>query len=334
MTIYEQIIDLLKDDFGRMVSTSKLLKELKLKHGTKSSSVILSDYCYNRINDGIKFDKHIFQYFDHNKYKYLGENYPFTGLIIHKPKGAKNEYVVGEWILGRKIIYKTPIEDNSDQAKELKKSVLKLTGILNNLESIDIKSIETEEKNQPLNLFQSKSQIHDLISRADDNDETKRLIAKFTEFKKTRVPFFLNMDEFDEILHWKLRRQYYRQLKNIKRNTDSSIRSITQSAFSVENADERFETELRLKTLIKLHGVQIPVASAIMTLCYPDKYCVIDFRGWRQIFGDVKKYPNYTTKEYIKYLSKIKQMAIKLGVTPLEIDMAIWQYDIEQYSKS
>ena len=142
MTIYNQIIDLLKDDVGRAVSPSAIIKALK--HETKASSIILSDYCYNRRNDGIKFDKHIFQYIDHNKYKYLGENYPFTGLIIHKPKGAKNEFIVGEWILGRKIMYQTPIDDNSDQAKELKMSVLKLTSILNNLELIDTKSIETK----------------------------------------------------------------------------------------------------------------------------------------------------------------------------------------------
>jgi thermostable 8-oxoguanine DNA glycosylase len=147
------------------------------------------------------------------------------------------------------------------------------------------------------------------------------------------VPFYLNMDEFDEILHWKLRSQYNRQSKNIKRNTDILIRTVTQSAFAIENADKNYEIELRLKTLIKLHGVQVPVASAIMTLCHPVKYAVIDFRGWRQIFGVVKKYPNYTTKEYIKYLSIIKQIAKYFGVTTQEVDMAIWQLDIEKNSK-
>jgi thermostable 8-oxoguanine DNA glycosylase len=141
------------------------------------------------------------------------------------------------------------------------------------------------------------------------------------------------MDEFDEILHWKLRRQYMRQAKNIKRNTDILIKNVTQSTFAVENADKDYETQQRLKMLIKLHGVQIPVASAIMTLCYPDKYCVIDFRGWRQIFGKVKKYSNYSSSEYIKYWSIIKQMADKFCVTPQEIDMAIWQQDIEMNSK-
>jgi thermostable 8-oxoguanine DNA glycosylase len=334
MTIYKQIIELLKDDVGRTVSPSEIIKALKLKHGTKASSIILSDFCYNRINDGIKFDKHIFQYFDHNKYKFLSENYPFTGLIIHKPKGAKNEFIVGEWILGRKIIYKTPIDKNSKQATVIIDSVLRLNSLLNNFQILDTKSIKPEETNQPLPLFQSKSQIHELISRADDNDETKRLIAKFNELKKIRVPFYLNMQEFDEILHWKLRRQYQRQVKNIKRNTKKLIKNVTQSTFSIENANENHEIVLRLKTLIKLHGVQIPVASAIMTLCYPDKYCVIDFRGWRQIFGGGKEKTNYTIKEYIKYMSIIKKTALEFDVTPQEVDMAIWQYDIENHGKA
>jgi thermostable 8-oxoguanine DNA glycosylase len=146
----------------------------------------------------------------------------------------------------------------------------------------------------------------------------------------TRVPFYLTIDELDEILHWKLRKQFYRQLKIRERNTDILIRTITQSAFAIENADENYETKQKLKMLVKLNGVQIPVASAILTLCYPDKYSVIDFRGWRQIYGEVKKYSNYTTREYINYLSIIKQMATNFGVNPQEVDMAIWQYDIEK----
>jgi thermostable 8-oxoguanine DNA glycosylase len=186
-----------------------------------------------------------------------------------------------------------------------------------------------KQSNAISTLFESKAQIHDLICRADDYDETKRLIAKFYGLKITRVPFYLNMDEFDKILHWKLRRQYYRQFKIRQRNTDQLVKTITQSAFAIESSDKNYETEQRLQVLVKLHGVQVPVASAILTLCYPDKYSVIDFRGWRQIFGEAKKYSNYTTKEYIKYLSIIKQMATKFGITPQEIDMAMWQYDIE-----
>jgi hypothetical protein len=141
------------------------------------------------------------------------------------------------------------------------------------------------------------------------------------------------MGEFDEILHWKLRRQYNRQLKNIKLNTGNQIIKITKSAFSIQYNDKDFETEQHLKVLIKLHGVQVPVASAILTLCYPKEYCVIDRRGWRQIFDNDKKKTYYTVKEYIKYMTIIKRTALEFGVTPQEIDMAIWQNDIENYGK-
>jgi len=190
-------------------------------------------------------------------------------------------------------------------------------------------NIGQEQESKPLSFLQSKNQVLELISRADDDDETKRLITKFAELKKMREPFFLKMDEFDEILHWKLRSQYHRQHRNINRNTEDLIREVTKAAFSIESTDVESEIALTLKTLIKLHGVEVPVASAIMTLCYPEKYCVIDFRGWRQVFGKEKEYASYSTKDYIKYWSIIKQKADEFGITPQQIDMAIWQHDIE-----
>lgn len=108
---------------------------------------------------------------------------------------------------------------------------------------------------------------------------------------------------------------------------------MTRSAFAVNNQNEAWETEQRLRSLVKLNGVGIPVASAILTLCYPDKYSVIDFRGWRQVFGEAKKYSNYSYKEYCEYLFEIKQIAIRFDLTPQEVDLAIWQYDKETNRK-
>jgi len=70
-----------------------------------------------------------------------------------------------------------------------------------------------------------------------------------------------------------------------------------------------------------------------MTLCFPDKYCVIDFRGWRQVYGEEKEYQNYSVKEYLDYWTKITSVAKKFGVTPQEVDMALWQFDIESRRK-
>lgn len=191
--------------------------------------------------------------------------------------------------------------------------------------------MEQNALNPMINLLQSTNQIYELIYRADDYEKTKQLISQLAELKRIRLPFYLTITEFDEILKWKLRQQYNRQYRNRERNTDQNIIAITQATFSVEHQDRDYETELRLRILTSLSGVEVPVASAILTLCFPDIYSVIDFRGWRQIFGHDKEYANYTTKEYIKYLSIIRQAANRFGVTTQEIDMAIWQYDIEHH---
>ncbi|MCJ7447724.1 MAG: endonuclease NucS [Bacteroidales bacterium] len=108
LTIYEQIKSILKDKIGSIVTFSQVIEELFKKYGTNASSIILSDYCYNRINWGIKFNKHIFEYLDRDTYKYLGETYPFSGLIYAKPIGQNTEQVVGEWKNGVLMMNEIP----------------------------------------------------------------------------------------------------------------------------------------------------------------------------------------------------------------------------------
>ncbi len=329
MTIFEQIKDTLKDRADTTLTASEIKNAVSAKYGTNANSIIPSDYCYNRFNSGIPFDKHIFEYIDHSNYKYLGERYPYTGLIFHKPANQNLDFIVGEWIAGRKIFYSSPVRKDSAEGLSIVDHASRIVVTLVDSRPSSIDTSTNYNHNAFLPQLYSASQIKDLINRADDYEETKRLIAKLEGLKRTRTPFYLSFDDFDEILHWKLRRQYSRQKRNFQLNTDESVRKITTSAFSVSGADDRDTIRFLLKALVVLHGVQIPVASAIMTLCFPEKYCVIDFRGWRQVYGKVKKYGNYSIREYFDYWSKITYVALKFGVTPQEVDMALWQLDIE-----
>ena len=180
------------------------------------------------------------------------------------------------------------------------------------------------------NIFESKEQIIELIQRADNEVETKRLTKKFKQLKKERKEFYLTLAELEEIFKWKLRSQYGRQTKQRSVNTDKNIISITRTAFEVIHPDEEYETKLKLKLLTSIAGVEIPVASAILTLCFPDKYSVIDFRNWNQIYKSEKRKTNYTPKEYSDYLKIIRKMAEEFEMTPQEIDIAIWQKDREK----
>lgn len=179
-------------------------------------------------------------------------------------------------------------------------------------------------------LFKDKKQIEELINQADDKNETKNLIQHFDNLKQTRKPFYLTATEFEQILTWKLRTQFGRQSKIRLNNTEENIQLITKTTFLLTHKNTNIETSLKLKSLTLLYGVEIPVASSILTLCYPENYSVIDFRNWRQIFKQLTKKTYYTTNEYNEYLKRIKYLADKYKFTTQQIDMAIWQKDINE----
>ena len=184
-----------------------------------------------------------------------------------------------------------------------------------------------------LKLFKSKLQIENLIQKADNAKETKRLTTNFNKLKKNRKPFYITLDELNEILKWKLRKQFGRQEKERKLNLRDNVIEITKTAFAITHTDKEFETVLKLKLLSTLTGVEVRVASAILTFCFPKKYAVIDFKNWQQIYKSDKRKTSYSPKDYIEYLKIIRQLAKENNVTPQEIDIAIWQKDFEDKQK-
>ena len=79
------------DTYGHgYVATRAELKDFILdKYNIADGSMIPSDYCYNRVNDGIALSKPtLFEYLGRNSYRCLGENYPYSGDIYHKEQIA------------------------------------------------------------------------------------------------------------------------------------------------------------------------------------------------------------------------------------------------------
>ena len=77
------------------ISLKELYELLSARFKTNSSSIIPSDYCYNRVNRGIAFEKkpHLFRFLGDGIYECLGENFPFTGDV----ENANDSVVVGSW---------------------------------------------------------------------------------------------------------------------------------------------------------------------------------------------------------------------------------------------
>lgn len=105
MTVYEEIKEVMQNyNTNDIVTFQEIRAILQERYDRNPGSVILSDYCYNRYNSGISFNKHLFEYLDGGNYKYLGENYNYTGPIYHKPKGQGAEIIVGQWQNGVKSL--------------------------------------------------------------------------------------------------------------------------------------------------------------------------------------------------------------------------------------
>lgn len=121
------ILDLVVETFKNTpinseFTRSEIVNLVNSKFGCNPTSVIPSDYCYNRLNNGINYDKylHLFEYTDTKTYRYLGLDYPYTGKIVHKPKGGY-EIVVGELKDGELITYDKPQETDPKEVIETPK---------------------------------------------------------------------------------------------------------------------------------------------------------------------------------------------------------------------
>jgi thermostable 8-oxoguanine DNA glycosylase len=174
--------------------------------------------------------------------------------------------------------------------------------------------------------------IRDLRKASPDYAETEALKAEFRKRREERSPFFLTAEELDRVFHWKLRSQYGRVAGHLAKNSDSEYRAVTKKVFAVVSDVFKDECTVRLKLLVTLHGVGVPIASAILALTEPERYCVIDFRGWRAVFDEERK--SFCISHYLKYRNEVARIAADLGWPLQEADLAIWEYDRRRSKRS
>lgn len=167
--------------------------------------------------------------------------------------------------------------------------------------------------------------IRHLRTASPDYAETEALKAEFRKRRKERSPFFLTAEELDRVFRWKLRSQYGRPERHRARNSDAAYRAVTEAAFKIVESDLAYECTVRLGLLVSLPGVGVPVASAVLALTDPHRYCVIDFRGWRSVFGEDRR--AFSITDYLRYRTELARIAADLGWPVQEADLAIWEYD-------
>jgi len=119
--------------------------------------------------------------------------------------------------------------------------------------------------------------------------------------------------DFFSIVIWKARRAQSKIARRLlakdiqsKRDLNARCRVLTRSIHAESEHKER------LRILIKGWGFSLPMASAILAVCYPDDFALYDYRVREQIKG----FPKLTTTDFEKlwegyeeYITHIRKLA-------------------------
>ena len=100
----KEIFDFFKKKFcvNQVYSHSEL--RLFLENNKIFSVKNVAAYSYNRWNKGMSEIYPLLEWLNRGEYRYLGENYNYSGIVVHHPQGDI-PYKIGEWTNGTLTFY-------------------------------------------------------------------------------------------------------------------------------------------------------------------------------------------------------------------------------------
>ncbi|MBI2633955.1 MAG: hypothetical protein HYW80_01440, partial [Parcubacteria group bacterium] len=134
---------------------------------------------------------------------------------------------------------------------------------------------------------------------------------------------YLTPEEFFAIVIWKSNRVK----TNVRRGIGKSrktIRKITSEVFQSKTLEQKLEA------LISIPSIGIPMASAILTVCYPNDFTVADYRAHAALkdFGEeIAGNPTARISTYFEYLNKCKKIAKRYNLSLRNFDRVLWAKD-------
>jgi hypothetical protein len=161
--------------------------------------------------------------------------------------------------------------------------------------------------------------ISKLIVKHIDLKEWGPTSLTIKELAHVKANGFLSKNELFKVARWKSPRAAWR----VNENSAAQIKKLTTMAFNEK------DEAIKMRHLIGLKGVGIPMASAILMLTNPQKYGVIDIRVWQLLHhvGAVdqnKAGINFTIQQWLNYLDFIRIQAKNLKVKARDIDRTLF----------
>jgi len=136
----------------------------------------------------------------------------------------------------------------------------------------------------------------------------------------------LNAYDFFAIVIWKSNRNKTKIREGIT-DTGESVGELMREVHQARMP------EAKVEVLLPVQGIGISIASAILTVCYPKEFTVLDWRAWETLKEwEVEELsPRYPGKseEYVQYCQACKRLAAQVELSLRDLDRALlgWSWE-------
>lgn len=138
----------------------------------------------------------------------------------------------------------------------------------------------------------------------------------------------LTTEEFLSIVIWKRRASVSKIIKGVI-NSGRSVEEI------IRTVDQKGSREEQLRELCSIKGIGIAIASAILTVCYPKIFTVLDYRALnslRNIAGVAcenlpQKVEYFKEKHFFQYVDICERTRQKHNLSLRNFDRVLWAMD-------
>jgi len=165
----------------------------------------------------------------------------------------------------------------------------------------------------------------DLKTGLDFYFPEQKVFSKFPE----RISNGGHLDQTDVllILKWKLP---FVKVSNVRTIDEENLLKINGA---ILEADKVGKEIYALNILVGVPGIKLATATAILTLCYPDKFTIIDVRVLLLLDykGDDVKTEKWSTNEYFdEFLPQVKAKQKQWGCSLRDADRALWGLSVKK----